>query len=100
MTTMLTGLVALLIAFIAVAFFLRARHSLITGGITGLVAGFMFGLFAAVLPGFTHYFGPVEIPNPVILLPWFATTLANFYPLIFGAVGLVVGIFVGARRRK
>jgi hypothetical protein len=98
MIAMLIGLVALLIAFIAIAFFVKAKHSLVTGGIAGLVAGFMFGLFAATLPGFTHYFGPVEIPDPVIQIGGIYTVVSTLYPPIIAMVGLIVGAFLGSRR--
>jgi hypothetical protein len=98
--SMLIGLVAMLIAFITVAFFLKAKHSLIMSGIAGLVTGFMLGIFAAILPGFTHYFGPAEIPDPVIQVAGTATTLSLLYPLILGVVGLIAGVFLGSRRKN
>ena len=100
MTLLIPTFVATLLLFFAVAVVLRLSRAPITGGIAGLIAGFMFGLVAATTASASHYFGPVEIPDPVILLPWFATTLGSFYPIIFGTAGAVFGALIGARRKK
>jgi hypothetical protein len=100
MMSMLIGLVAMLIAFITVAFFLKAKHSLTMSGIAGLITGFMLGIFVAILPGFTHYFGPAEIPDPVIQVAGIAMRLSLLYPLILGVVGLIAGVFLGSRRKN
>lgn len=99
MISVLIGLVALLMVFIAISLFLKVKRSLITGGIAGLVAGFMLGLFACMLPGFTHYFGPVEIPDPIIQIGGVATGMSEMYPPIMAVMGLIVGLFLGARRK-
>jgi hypothetical protein len=98
--TMLAGLAALSIAFMVIAFFLKAKHSLITGGIAGLFAGFLFGLFATIVPGFTHYFGPVEIPDPVVQIGGTATMISSLYPPIMAVVGLIIGCLPGGTQEK
>jgi spore maturation protein SpmB len=100
MITLLIGLVALLMAFVAVAFLLKIKRSLILSGIVGSVAGFMLGLFAAMLPGFTRYFGPVEIPDPVIQIGDTATSIWKLCPPVLAVVGLIVGALLGSCRKN
>jgi hypothetical protein len=60
----------------------------------------MLGLATGVAVSAMHWFGPIDIPDPVVQIGGIATTATSLYPAAFGAVGLVVGVFIGAMRGK
>jgi hypothetical protein len=100
MITMLMGLLAIVIAFVAIAFLLKAKQSLFIGSTTGMIVGLMFGVCAVILPGFTHFFGPIEIPDPRIQICGIYTGLSSLYPPILAVVGLIVGACVSGLGKK
>jgi hypothetical protein len=99
MTLLLTGAVALLLAFVAIGYLLRAKHSLITHGIAGLIAGFMLGYSLAAIVQGSHFFGPVRIPDPIIQFGGVATMLSMLYAPLLAVAGLIVGCLLGWRKR-
>jgi len=99
MSLLLAGFSAILALFVIIAFAVGAKRSLIVGGITGTVSGFLIGVTTSIAIAAMHWFGPVDIPNPVIQIGAVATTLGNFYPMIFGIVGSIFGVIVTAIRR-
>ncbi len=78
----------------------RRSRSIIGRGLLGLMGGFLLGIVAGFVISATHWFGPVAIPNPVFNFPGFATTLSSLCPLIFGLVGLIVGITLSLIKRQ
>ena len=52
------------------------------------------------VPGFNHYFRPVETPDSVMQIGGTATMISSRYPPIMAVVGLIIGVFLGARRKK
>jgi hypothetical protein len=88
------GLVAASL-MILVALRLLSGQGRIVGALVGMMVGFLIGIVVNVAVGFMHWFGPVDIPNPVIQIGGVATTIGTLYPVMFGAVGFIVGLVLG-----
>jgi hypothetical protein len=43
-----------------------------------------------------HWFGPIDIPNPVVQIGGVATTLSTIYIILFALAGLIVGVVVAS----
>jgi hypothetical protein len=93
------GVLAFLTVFAVVALTRSLARSPVVGGIAGMIIGFLVGVVADEAIGVMHWFGPVDIPNPVIQIGDVATTLGTLYPVIFDLAGLIVGV-VAATIRK
>jgi hypothetical protein len=93
------GVAALLTVFAVTALARGSGRSPVFAGVAGMLVGFLIGVVADEAIGIMHWFGPVDIPNPVIQIGDVATTLGTLYPVIFGLAGLIVGV-VAATIRK
>src|SRR4051795_7735786 len=66
----------------------------IGGALVGFAVGFLIGVVVDEAIGLMHWFGPVDVPDPVIQMFGIATTIGTLYPAMFGVVGVVVGFAV------
>ena len=86
MSLILIGFVALLLVLVLIGVPSKWKSTPVNGGLFGLFVGLLVGVIATVVIGASHFFGPVEIPNPVLQIGGAATTFANVMPIIFGAL--------------
>ena len=92
MISLVIGLVALVGVLAVVAFAPKLARSALVAGLAGMSVGFLIGVMADVAIGVMHWFGPIDVPDPVIQIGDIATTLGTLYPLILGVVGLAFGV--------
>src|SRR5215212_2241698 len=100
MISVTLGVVALLAVVLIIALAPRSCRSAVVGGLAGMFVGFLFGVMADVAIGVMHWFGGIDIADPVIHVVNVATTCGTLYPVIFGLVGFVFGVARGRMRTK
>src|SRR4051794_15291122 len=94
MLSLTIGVVAVLVVIFILGVSPTLKRRRCVGAFAGMVVGFLFGIVVDDAISTMHWFGPIDIPNPVVQIGGVATTLSNINVILFALSGLIVGIVV------
>jgi hypothetical protein len=94
MLSLTIGVVSVLVVIFILGVSPTLKRRRCVGEFVGMVVGFLFGIVVDDAISTMHWFGPIDIANPVVQIGGVATTLSTIYIILFAMVGLIVGIVV------